>query len=159
MYSAISSAVKHTKSGKGPVLIEAVTFRKGAHTTSDDPSLYRSKEEEEKWDKKDPIKRLRDYLVEKKLWQKKDDEPLIAQYKKEVEEQFSQYLYTKGIPDPDLLIRTSGELRISNFLLWQIAYSEIYITPTLWPDFGKDEYLEAIGDFQKRERRFGTAPE
>jgi undecaprenyl diphosphate synthase len=63
------------------------------------------------------------------------------------------------MPDPDLLIRTSGEYRVSNFLLWQIAYSEIYITPTLWPDFGKEEYLEAIGNFQKRERRFGTASE
>ncbi len=66
-------------------------------------------------------------------------------------------LYTSGMPDPDLLIRTSGEYRISNFLLWQIAYSEIYITPTLWPDFGEEEYLTAIRDYQKRERRFGGA--
>ena len=66
-------------------------------------------------------------------------------------------LYTAGMPDPDLLIRTSGEYRISNFLLWQIAYTEIYITPTLWPDFRREEYLEAITDFQSRERRFGTA--
>ena len=64
-------------------------------------------------------------------------------------------LYTTGMPDPDLLIRTSGEYRISNFLLWQLAYTEIYITPTLWPDFGKNEYLAAIKDFQTRERRFG----
>ncbi|MCP4665692.1 MAG: isoprenyl transferase [Deltaproteobacteria bacterium] len=75
------------------------------------------------------------------------------------EQLVSDFLYDKGMPEPDLLIRTSGEYRISNFLLWQIAYSEIYITPTLWPDFGKNEYLEAIGDFQKRERRFGTTPE
>jgi len=75
------------------------------------------------------------------------------------EQLVSDFLYSKEMPDPDLLIRTSGEYRVSNFLLWQIAYSEIYITPTLWPDFGKDEYLEAIGDFQKRERRFGAAPE
>jgi undecaprenyl diphosphate synthase len=75
------------------------------------------------------------------------------------EQLVSDFLYSNEMPDPDLLIRTSGEYRVSNFLLWQIAYSEIYITPTLWPDFGKDEYLEAIGDFQKRERRFGTAPE
>jgi len=75
------------------------------------------------------------------------------------EQLVSDFLYSNKMPDPDLLIRTSGEYRVSNFLLWQIAYSEIYITPTLWPDFGKDEYLEAIGDFQKRERRFGTAPE
>ena len=65
-------------------------------------------------------------------------------------------LYTSGIPDPDLLIRTSGEYRISNFLLWQIAYSEIYITQTLWPDFREKEYLAALEDFQKRERRFGA---
>ncbi|MFO7600077.1 MAG: isoprenyl transferase [Candidatus Desulfacyla sp.] len=67
----------------------------------------------------------------------------------------SDALYTSGMPDPDLLIRTSGEYRISNFLLWQISYSEIYITPTLWPDFGKNEYLAAIRDYQQRERRFG----
>jgi undecaprenyl diphosphate synthase len=68
----------------------------------------------------------------------------------------SDLLYTADMPDPDLLIRTSGEHRISNFLLWQIAYSEIYVTTTLWPDFDKNEYLEAILDFQKRERRFGA---
>ena len=66
-------------------------------------------------------------------------------------------LYTSGIPDPDLLIRTSGEYRISNFLLWQIAYTEIYITSALWPDFREKEYLAALEDFQNRERRFGTA--
>ena len=69
----------------------------------------------------------------------------------------SESLYTAGIPDPDLLIRTSGEYRISNFLLWQIAYAEMYITPTLWPDFRKEEYLSAIEAFQKRERRFGAS--
>lgn len=68
----------------------------------------------------------------------------------------SDLLYTADIPDPDLLIRTSGEHRISNFLLWQIAYSEIYVTNTLWPDFDKNEYLAAIMNFQKRERRFGA---
>lgn len=66
-------------------------------------------------------------------------------------------LYTAGMPDPDLLIRTSGEYRVSNFLLWQIAYAEIYITPTLWPDFRKEEYLLAIEEYQRRERRFGAA--
>ncbi len=71
------------------------------------------------------------------------------------EESFSAYLYTSFYPDPDLLIRTSGEIRISNFLLWQIAYSEIFITPVLWPDFKEKEYLEAILDYQKRHRRFG----
>ena len=64
-------------------------------------------------------------------------------------------LYTAGLPDPDLLIRTSGEMRISNFLLWQIAYTEIYITSILWPDFTKKNLFEAIGEFQKRDRRFG----
>jgi len=67
----------------------------------------------------------------------------------------AEHLYTKGIPDPDLLIRTSGEMRISNFLLWQIAYCEIYVTSTFWPDFGKDELYEILKDYQKRERRFG----
>src|SRR5439155_6212223 len=71
------------------------------------------------------------------------------------EEDFAQYLYTAGQPDPDLLIRTSGELRISNFLLWQIAYAEIYVTETLWPDFAKHHLYEAIIAFQKRERRYG----
>jgi undecaprenyl diphosphate synthase len=68
---------------------------------------------------------------------------------------FSSYLYTAGLPDPDLLIRTSGELRISNFLLWQLAYTELYITDTLWPDFTEKELLAALKDYQKRERRFG----
>jgi len=67
----------------------------------------------------------------------------------------SDYLYTAGQPDPDLLIRTSGEMRISNFLLWQIAYAEIYVTETLWPDFTRTELLRAITDYQKRDRRYG----
>jgi undecaprenyl diphosphate synthase len=68
---------------------------------------------------------------------------------------FSKELYTADTPDPDLLIRTSGEQRISNFLLWQLAYTELYITQTLWPDFGHDELLAAVHEYQKRERRFG----
>jgi undecaprenyl diphosphate synthase len=75
------------------------------------------------------------------------------------EDLISNFLYTGGMPDPDLLIRTSGEYRVSNFLLWQIAYTEIYITPVLWPDFRKEEYLLAIEEFQKRERRFGSSGE
>jgi len=71
------------------------------------------------------------------------------------EENFSQYLFTSGLPDPDLLIRTSGELRISNFLLWQMAYTEIYVTDILWPDFNKNNLIDAIADYQKRERRYG----
>jgi undecaprenyl diphosphate synthase len=68
---------------------------------------------------------------------------------------FIKYLDTKDLPDPDLLIRTSGEYRISNFLLWQTAYTELYFTDVLWPDFGKDELIKAIADYQNRERRFG----
>lgn len=68
---------------------------------------------------------------------------------------FSQYLFTNGLPDPDLIIRTSGEYRVSNFLLWQMAYSEIYITNVLWPDFHEAQFMEAIAEFQSRERRFG----
>lgn len=78
----------------------------------------------------------------------------------EINEQlFENYLQTSGIPDPELLIRTSGELRVSNFLLWQIAYTEMYITPTLWPDFRKDHLYEAIWSYQQRERRFGKTSE
>jgi undecaprenyl diphosphate synthase len=71
------------------------------------------------------------------------------------EAEFSAQLYTGGIPDPDLLIRTSGEQRISNFMLWQLAYTELYITPTLWPDFRSEHLEAAIHEYQKRERRFG----
>jgi undecaprenyl diphosphate synthase len=75
------------------------------------------------------------------------------------EESFARHLYTAGQPDPDLLIRTSGELRISNFLLWQIAYAEIWVTETLWPDFRRGELLRAIVDYQKRDRRYGRVAE
>ena len=71
------------------------------------------------------------------------------------EAMISDHLYTAGLPDPDLLIRTSGEQRISNFMLWQLAYTELYITPTLWPDFRRADLLAAIHEYQKRERRFG----
>ena len=67
----------------------------------------------------------------------------------------NQYLFTAGVPDPDLIIRTSGELRVSNFLIWQAAYSEWYITPTFWPDFDKEEYRRALEDFANRDRRYG----
>jgi len=70
-------------------------------------------------------------------------------------ELIADHLYTRNIPDPDLLIRTSGEMRISNFLLWQIAYTEIFVTPTLWPDFGRGELLEILKEYQGRERRYG----
>ena len=71
------------------------------------------------------------------------------------EAQFSEKLFTRDIPDPDLLIRTSGELRLSNFLLWQLAYAEFHFTDTLWPDFGKEEFFRILADYQGRERRYG----
>jgi len=71
------------------------------------------------------------------------------------EKTVSDHLYTREIPDPDLLIRTSGEMRISNFMLWQISYAEIHVTPVLWPDFGKKEFELALADYAARERRFG----
>lgn len=75
------------------------------------------------------------------------------------EELFSHYLYTAGLPDPDLVIRTSGEMRISNFLLWQAAYSELYATPTYWPDFDEEELYKALVAYSRRERRFGRIPD
>jgi len=71
------------------------------------------------------------------------------------EQQFGSYLYTGGLPDPDLLIRTSGEMRISNFMLWQLAYTEFWVTDTLWPDFRRKHLYQAVADFQSRDRRFG----
>jgi undecaprenyl diphosphate synthase len=78
-----------------------------------------------------------------------------ALIKELTQELFSNYLYTKGMPDPDLLIRTGGDLRVSNFLLWQMAYTEFSFTKTLWPDFTKEEYFSILDDYTKRERRFG----
>jgi undecaprenyl diphosphate synthase len=85
----------------------------------------------------------------KKLRESGDPETAIT------EKIVSDHLYTRGLPDPDLLIRTSGEMRVSNFLLWQIAYAEIWVTDTCWPDFTRRHLLQAILDFQKRERRYG----
>jgi len=75
------------------------------------------------------------------------------------EELINRYLYTAGCPDPDLIIRTSGELRVSNFLIWQGAYSEWYVTPTFWPDFGPEELLKALWEYARRERRYGRIPD
>jgi undecaprenyl diphosphate synthase len=75
------------------------------------------------------------------------------------ETEFEKHLLTSGVPEPDLMIRTSGELRISNFLLWQMAYTELFFTEKLWPDFGKEDFYKAIIDFQRRERRFGKTSE
>lgn len=75
------------------------------------------------------------------------------------EEALSKHLYTANIPDPDLIIRTSGEMRLSNFLLWQAAYAEIVVTPTLWPDFRREQMMDALSEYAKRERRFGGRKE
>jgi pyruvate dehydrogenase E1 component alpha subunit len=91
MARTIHEAIKHAESGKGPVLIEAVTFRQGAHTTSDDPSLYRTTDEEKSWEVKDPLLRLQKYLESKKLWKEADNEKLLEEYRKEVDAQFKAY--------------------------------------------------------------------
>ena len=91
-----------------------------------------------------------------RLWQEQENGLDLSELTEQV---FEKYLYTEGIPDPDMVIRTSGESRVSNFLLWQMAYSEIIITSTLWPAFRRKELYEAILDFQSRERRFGKVSE
>ena len=96
------------------------------------------------------------YAVKKIIQDSKKGKLNINEINKET---FRRYLYTCGMPDPDLLIRTSGEYRISNFLLWQIAYTELYFTNVLWPDFTKNELFRAIASYQKRERRFGLTAE
>ncbi|MCU0342764.1 MAG: isoprenyl transferase [Ignavibacterium sp.] len=101
-----------------------------------------------RWELLEAIKKIADSTAEGKIKSKDIDEKLI-----------SSFLTTKDIPDPDLVIRTSGEFRVSNFLLWQIAYSEFIITETLWPDFSKVDLYDAIKIFQKRERRFGKVSE
>ncbi len=88
------------------------------------------------------------YAVNKILQERKSDKPVT-------EEEFRNYLYHPEIPDPELMIRTGGELRISNFLLWQISYAELYVTPVFWPDFGADELRKALESFAGRDRRFG----
>jgi pyruvate dehydrogenase E1 component alpha subunit len=89
LYKTIEESLRHVKAGKGPVLVEALTYRRGAHTTSDDPTLYRTDTEEKEWEAKDPIKRLRGYLAARGAWKEKDEEPLLEQYKKEVEKEFA----------------------------------------------------------------------
>ncbi|HVN24797.1 MAG TPA: isoprenyl transferase [Syntrophorhabdales bacterium] len=87
------------------------------------------------------------------------EEMKTGRVKRVDEKVFARYLYTASMPDPDLLIRTSGEMRLSNFLLWQMAYTEIYVTETLWPDFRREAYEEALMEFTRRERRFGSLKE
>ena len=101
-----------------------------------------------RWDVTEAVKRIVRDAAAKRLGEGEINEKLVA-----------AYLSTTGIPDPDLLIRTSGEFRISNFLLWQLAYTEIYITPKHWPSFRRDELYAAIRDYQRRERRFGMVSE
>ncbi|MDX1904579.1 MAG: isoprenyl transferase [Thermonemataceae bacterium] len=101
-----------------------------------------------RWDIEQAIKQITQEVESQKISSKEIDSQLIA-----------KYLATANIPDPELLIRTSGEHRISNFYLWQLAYTEIYITDTLWPDFRKENLYAAFADFQKRERRFGKTSE
>jgi pyruvate dehydrogenase E1 component alpha subunit len=113
MYQALKKSAEYAHSGNGPVLIEAVTYRKGAHTTSDDPTKYRTKAEEEEWDKTDPLNRLKLYLIKHKLYDDSEEEKLISQYKAEIERQFEevekrkdynlddvfQYMYDEIPPD------------------------------------------------------------
>jgi undecaprenyl diphosphate synthase len=96
----------------------------------------------------DSVKEIARLVAEKKVTPDEIDEDLIA-----------RHLYTRSLPDPDLLIRTSGEMRISNFLLYQAAYTELYFTKTLWPDFTEEEFLSALKDYSRRERRFGLTSE
>jgi pyruvate dehydrogenase E1 component alpha subunit len=130
VYKAAEEAIKHAKSGKGPVLMEALTYRRGAHTTSDDPTLYRTDKEEKEWEEKDPLKRIRGYLASKGLWKEGDDEPLNEQYKKEVEKEFAVYenyppypvddvfkYMFKDMP-PDLI---QQQMAYERFLKWQEA--------------------------------------
>lgn len=130
MYKAVEESVKACKNGEGPVLIEAVTYRKGAHTTSDDPTKYRTKEEEQQWESKDPLRRLKLYLEAKKLWSEKEEEKIIPQYKEEVDRQFIEaenygpypkedvfkYLYAE-MPD-DL---KEQEKEYERFLQWKAS--------------------------------------
>jgi undecaprenyl diphosphate synthase len=101
-----------------------------------------------RWEILEAIKQIVNTAVEGKIKSAEIDEKLV-----------SSFLTTKDIPDPDLVIRTSGEFRVSNFLLWQIAYSEFIITETLWPDFSKFDLYDAVKIFQSRERRFGKVSE
>jgi len=101
-----------------------------------------------RWDICQAVRRIAQDIETQKLSSEQIDNELIE-----------QYLSSRSVPDPELLIRTSGEFRISNFYLWQMAYTEIYITPILWPDFRKEHLYEAIADYQKRERRFGKISE
>ncbi len=125
----LEQAMEETKSNDGMVLNLALSYSG-------------------KWDITRAVKKIASDIEQKELIASEITESLIK-----------SYLSTSEMPDPELLIRTSGELRISNFLLWQIAYAELYFTDVLWPDFRKEDLYEAIRDFQRRERRFGKTSE
>lgn len=126
---ALEGCIRETAEGKNLKLVIALSYSS-------------------KWELTEATRAITGDVIEGKL--KKEDI---------TEETISQYLSTSDFPDPDLLIRTGGEQRISNFLLWQCAYAELYFTDTFWPDFGKEELFEAIIDYQGRERRFGKTSE
>jgi len=128
-YSELNKAIEKTSKNDGMTLVLALSYSS-------------------KWEILEAVNGLLNHVKESR------DEDL-----KVTEEVFNRYLCTAEIPDPELLIRTSGEYRISNFLLWQLAYSELYFTSKLWPDFRREDLWEAIADYQKRERRFGKTSE
>ena len=123
------NAVKRTENNKGTVLILALNYSS-------------------KLEIKQAVKRIAEKYKQGEIELDEINEELIQ-----------NHLYTAGIPDPELMIRTSGEIRISNFLLWQLAYSELHFTPVLWPDFKKEDFYRAIYEYQSRQRRFGMIAE
>lgn len=128
-YSELNKAIDSTSTNDGMTLVLALSYSS-------------------KWEILDAVNRLLNDVKASDNKEIKVDEAM-----------FNRYLCTANIPDPELLIRTSGEYRISNFLLWQLAYSELYFTPILWPDFTRENLWEAIADYQSRERRFGKTSE
>jgi undecaprenyl diphosphate synthase len=129
VYGNLMEAIEKTKNNTGMILTLALSYSSKTEIT-------------------DAFIQIVNEIKQHKIKPDQIDENLIG-----------KYLYTKDIPDPDLLIRTSGEYRISNFLLWQLAYTELYFTPVLWPDFDREELYKAIFDYQQRERRFGKTSE